>query len=193
MVFAHPYIPNDKNQQIEKIRHVAIYIDNSFSMDAEGKTGILLEAAKIKAKEITASFPADTRYLLLTNDFLPVNRRFVNSDRFIEQISQIKSTHIVRTQNEVIDKITTLLPQTDSNIVQNVFILSDFQKNTAINKKINTDKNIKIFAVLFKNQTQNNIYIDSVWFETPGHYKGKQEKLFIEIKNISPKSFVRYR
>jgi len=190
LVFAHPYIPNNKNQKVEQTQHVAIYIDNSFSMDAEGKTGILLEAAKIKAKEITVGFPVNTKYLLLTNDFLPVNQRFVSSDRLIEQVSQIKSSHIVRTQNEIIDKFTTMLPQTDSNSVQNVFILSDFQKNTAVHRNINTNKSINIFAVLFKNQTQNNIYIDSVWFETPGHYKGKQEKLFVNIKNVSAKAFV---
>jgi hypothetical protein len=35
------------------------------------------------------------------------------------------------------------------------------------------------------NKTLGNLNIDSVWFETPGHYKGKEERIHILLKNYS--------
>lgn len=190
MVFAQPYIPNKDNAKVAEVPHVVIYIDNSFSMDAEGKYGILLESAKVKAKELTDLYSQNAKYLLLTNEFILLHQRFVSSEQLVEWISQIKSTHIVRTQNEVLSKISALLPNSDTSVMHNVFILSDFQKNTIQNKDIVLQNNIKLFAIPFANQSQSNLFIDSVWFETPGHYKGKQESLHIKIKNITNESFV---
>ncbi len=190
MVFAKPYIPVGDKTKVEEVPHVAIYIDNSFSMEAEGKYGVLLESAKVKAREITGLFPAGTKYLLTTNDFLLLHQRFVSGEQLVEWVSQIGSTHVVRSLGEVLDKISVLMPNNDTNVVHNVFVLSDFQKNTLKGMPVKLSKNLKLFAVPFISQTKSNLYIDSVWFETPGHYKGKPEKLYVKIKNVSSQSFV---
>lgn len=190
MVFAQPYIPNKKNFKVAEVPYVTIYIDNSFSMEAEGKYGILLESAKVNAKEITSLFSPNAKYLLVTNEFMQLHQRFVSSEQLIEWIAQVKSTHIVRSQNEVLTKVSGLLPNNDTNVMHSVFIMSDFQRNTISNSKFELSNNIKLFAVPFLNQTESNLFIDSVWFETPGHYKGKQEILHIKIKNITDEPFV---
>ncbi len=190
MVFAKPYIPVNNKTKVKEVSHVAIYIDNSFSMDAEGKYGVLLESAKVKAREITGLFPKNTKYLLTTNNFLLLHQRYVSGEQLVEWVSQISSTHVVRSLDDVLNKISGLMPNNDSNVVHNVFVLSDFQKNILQNTPLNLSKNIKLFAVPFTSQTNSNLYIDSVWFETPGHYIGKQENLHVKIRNVSGKSFV---
>lgn len=189
LVFARPYIPAEKESKVPETSHVALYIDNSFSMDAEGKYGILLEAAKIKAKEITQLFPRNTKYLLVTNEFLALHHRFVSSEQLIDWVSQIRSTHIVRNLHEVVDKISVLLPKSDSSVVHNVFILSDFQKNLVQKNLKSSVSNCKLYAVPFFNQAEGNLFVDSVWFESPGHYVGKQENLYVKIKNNSSELF----
>jgi hypothetical protein len=189
IVFAQPYRVTEKHASIAETSYVAVYIDNSFSMDAEGKYGVLLESAKVKAKELTGMFPQNTKYLLLTNEFSLMHQRFVSSEQFIDWISQITSTHVVRNLHEVMDKISAQLPEKDSNSVNTVFLLSDFQKNLLPGKFKNLTQNLKIVALPFYNETKGNLYIDSVWFETPGHYKGKQENIHVRIQNLSNETF----
>src|SRR5258706_15952530 len=43
LAFAQPYIPATKGVVMSGIRAVSVYIDNSFSMDALGKNGSLME------------------------------------------------------------------------------------------------------------------------------------------------------
>ena len=187
LVFAHPYI-NDK-KIINTTSNTIIYIDNSFSMEAEGKYGVLLESAKIKAKEIAEQSVLNTKFMLITNDFEQQHQRFVDKEQFVEWLSQIKTSHIVTAQNEILHKISAIIKR-DTNINYNLFILSDFQTNTINSNKIDINDNVNIVAIPFKGQLKQNLYIDTVWFETPGHYKGKQEKLHIKIKNTTKDFFV---
>src|SRR5439155_13460167 len=46
LAFAQPYIPRGKGNVLTGIRTISIYIDNSFSMEALGKNGSLIETAK---------------------------------------------------------------------------------------------------------------------------------------------------
>jgi len=188
-VFAQPYIPSEKNAKVSENPYVAVYVDNSFSMEAEGKYGILLESAKVKAKELTSMFPRNTKYLLVTNEFLLLHQRFVSSEQFIDWVSQISTTHVVRNLGEVIDKISRLIPENDTINIKNVFLFTDFQKNTLKGKLTAHSGNLKFYGVPFFNETEGNLYIDSAWFETPGHYKGKQENFHVRIKNISNETY----
>ena len=47
---------------------MSIYVDNSFSMDALGKTGSLLEIAKQNAREIAMAYKPNDQFQLLTNE-----------------------------------------------------------------------------------------------------------------------------
>ncbi len=67
IAFAQPYIPENTTQNVSS-GIVSLHVDNSFSMDAEGKDGNLLEVAKNKARNIVSAFPAGTKFLLTTND-----------------------------------------------------------------------------------------------------------------------------
>ncbi len=189
LVFAHPYIPVGQNTKIAKIPYVAVYIDNSFSMDAEGKHGILLESAKVKAKELTTALPGNTRYLLITNEFALLHQRYVSSDQFVDWVSQIQSCHIVRSFNDVMQKASALLPHLDSGVINTIYLLSDFQKNIVGSLPLKVPKNLNVIALPFSGQENTNLYIDSLWFESPDHYKGKLENLHITIRNNSTEDF----
>src|SRR3954463_7435883 len=58
--FAQPYIPRNKNTLVSGTRDVSLFIDNSFSMDAVGQNGSLIEVAKKKAHDIALAYsPSD--------------------------------------------------------------------------------------------------------------------------------------
>ena len=71
--FAQPYIPSNKDVQKKANQTVAIYIDNSFSMNALSEQGQLLELARNKAVEIVLAYPAGTKFRLFTNNINPIS------------------------------------------------------------------------------------------------------------------------
>src|SRR6187401_145767 len=71
LAFAQPVIPvkNNPNVVASEKRGVSIYVDNSFSMDAEADEEKLLNRAVRRAREILNAYGADDRFQLLTNEF----------------------------------------------------------------------------------------------------------------------------
>jgi hypothetical protein len=189
LVFARPYIPVNNDVKNSGTPMVAIYIDNSFSMEAEGKNGLLLEAAKMKAHQLTEAFPYSTQYLLVTNNFEWMHQQWVAKEQFIDWVSQVQATHIFRSVNQVSDRIHSLLPSKDSTLKLNTFLLSDFQKNTIEQNVPLSLTNSMVYLVVFPNRNSANVLIDSIWFETPGHYIGKQEVLNVLVKNFSGEKY----
>ncbi|MGE4287736.1 MAG: BatA domain-containing protein [Salinivirgaceae bacterium] len=188
LLFARPYIPSANRVNSGQNPLVALYIDNSFSMEAEGSQGMLLEEAKVKSLEIIESFPPQTRFLLVTNNFNPLHMQWLNNRQVVDFIAQIKATHLFRTINQVNERVQMLIPGNDSLSRVNLFVLSDFQQSLFASP-LDTRKDIQVFALPFKSNTSNNLSIDSVWFATPGHYKGKQEELVVLIKNYSKEMY----
>lgn len=188
LLFARPYIPSANQANSKQNLLVALYIDNSFSMEAEGSQGVLLEDAKIKSLQIIESYPQQTRFLLVTNNFNPLHLQWYNREQVVDFVSQIEATHLFRTMNQVYERVQMLIPGNDSLTRVNLFLLSDFQQSL-FSTPLNGRENIQIFALPLKSNTSNNLSIDSVWFATPGHYKGKQEELVVLIKNYSKESY----
>ena len=185
LAFARPYFVDNNKAMVKRQNVVGVYIDNSFSMEASGKFGILFENAKMKAHEIANSYNYSTKYLLTTNNFELKHQQLVNKDQFVDWVSQIKTTHIIRTIDEVESLQQQVMGNIDSLSTIHQYILSDFQKNIFdISAKLKSNISQQ-YLVNFENSTTNNIYIDSVWFKTPGQHLGKQEKLMVSLWNKS--------
>jgi hypothetical protein len=189
LVFARPYIPVNHGIKDTGTPRVVIYIDNSFSMEAEGKSGILLEAAKMKSRQITEAFPYNTQYLLVTNNFELQHQQWITKEQLLSWVSQVQATHVFRTLNQVLERIQTLLPVNDSLIALQTFLLSDFQKNSIDENGNFPLKNSLFYLIAFPNNQTGNLLIDSAWFENPGHYIGKEEQLNVVVRNLSEEKY----
>ena len=188
LAFSQPFIPIEKSETFNK-NAVSIFIDNSFSMDAEGETGRLLEIAKKYANDIATSYSSTDRFQVITNDFAGKHRHFFNREEFLELLTEIESSPLSRNISEVIQRQTTdLLDKENFNKI--IYYLSDFQESTSDIGMIKQDSSVAINFVPIPSNTQNNIYIDSVWFESPVHQTNQAEKLHVKIINTSDKNYV---
>ena len=84
--FAQPFIPAKTNKVQSGTKRVSIYVDNTFSMDALGKNGSLLETAKKKAREIANAYKPSDEFQLLTSSFEGRHQRLVNRDEFFRLV-----------------------------------------------------------------------------------------------------------
>ncbi len=183
--FAQPFIPG-KTKAIQGQKAISIYIDNSFSMENTNKKGTLLENAKEYATEIVNTFNASDKFQLLTNDFEGKHQRFVSKEEFIEQLNEVKITSATRGINDVIKRQQDFL-QNSSSKNRRIFLLSDFQKNSSLINKQDIDTSITIHVIPIASSEINNVYIDSVWFESPVQQFETQQIIHASIINKSSK------
>jgi hypothetical protein len=187
--FTKPYIPsvNIIKQLSNKI--VCIYIDNSFSMNAEGEEGKAIESAKQKAFAIVDAGPADARFALLTNDLSEKHFRFYTKQEIknlIGEVEEGKKTAMLTTILSRFNNLTgNLLNDTDNKL----FIISDFQKYTTdiLNLKADTISTYNFVKVPVN--TISNLFIDTCWFETPAHHLDQVEVLNVKIVNSSEEEY----
>jgi len=183
--FAQPYIPLSKQSANPKaVNYVSIYVDNSFSMQAEGSKGNLLEEAKTKAGEIAAAYRGADHFQLLTNDFEARHRQFVNREEFTAFLREVEFSPVRRNMQDVIRRQAESFSESkgSSHIA---YLISDFQKSTSVLSQLHPDTAFTCNLIPVKANKTRNLCIDSCWFESPVHLSGQKVKLFVSVKNNS--------
>lgn len=178
--FAQPFIPVNKTDQAkEGTRGISIFIDNSFSMSAEADDEALLLRAKRKAREIVDVYGETGRFQLLTNDFEARHQRFVSREEILNMIDEVQPSPRSRPLREVLAMQKKTF--TDGRIdVPMGYWLSDFQKNIA---DFEPDTAISLSLAPLQPVKQQNVYIDSAWFERPIVFTNQTNNLFVKLVN----------
>ncbi|MBA4410323.1 MAG: BatA domain-containing protein [Bacteroidota bacterium] len=189
IAFSRPFIPLTNKITHAAQQLVVIYVDNSFSMKAEGENGYLLEQAKQNAIEIANSYRIGTQFIILTSDFLPQHQFPLNKEQFIQQVAEIKESAHSPQLSDVYSRAVQMESGTFKKLEKNVFILSDFQKNASDFEAIKPDSSVFTYLLPLKSSKTNNLLIDSCWFEVPGRKIGQSEKLFVHISNKSGQAY----
>lgn len=184
LAFAQPFVPTGQNQKTESI--TSIYIDNSFSMQAQGQDGDLLNEVKNKAIDLVKSLDENEKVNVLTSDLLAKDQRFYSKSEIIERIKEIELTPISNPLATVLGMQTDLLAKSEADANQRLFILSDFQKSTTSLTDFNKTE-VPTFYYQATGEISGNIYIDSVWFESPVQRINSPIEIFFRVKNQSKK------
>jgi len=189
IAFSQPYIPFPGNKQRADSRNsVSIYIDNSFSMEALGSRGPLLEEAKQKAREIAAAYKTSDIFQLLTNDFEGKHQRFVSRDEFYRMLSEVSISPVSRKLSEVISRQKDLFASSASK-VKSAFVVSDFQQNFSNVTSLTDDSTMSGYLLPLAAAQVNNLYIDSCWFDSPVQQAGFPARLHVRLSNSSNADF----
>ncbi|HPH81290.1 MAG TPA: BatA domain-containing protein, partial [Flavobacteriales bacterium] len=177
--FAQPVIPSSAKQRTGS-RAISIYIDNSFSLDAQAESGSLLELARKHALDIVRSYKPADRFQLLTNDFEGRHQQLLSREQFEQMLDELKPSPVSRTLTEVVKRQEDLVRQEkmDNGIL---YLLSDFQKNTSDFSTLKPDTAFDLNCIHLKAQVSDNLSIDSCWFETPFRERSKPDQLAFQI------------
>lgn len=180
--FAQPFIPQDI--AVKKGENaVSVFVDNSFSMGALSEDASLLEKAKQRAKEIITAYAVDDRFQVLTNDFSGKHQRLVSKEEAIGLVDEIKPSPAVRTISQVLNRQNqALVSGKSSNKIS--YVISDFQKNITDLGDFK-DTLLEVNLVPLQAVQENNVSIDSAWFEAPVQMLGQPNPLVVKIKNWS--------
>ncbi len=189
LAFSQPFIPADKNTNKAVSQAVAIYVDNSFSMNSQAEQGQLLDIAKNKAHEISKAYKPGTKFMLVTNGMLAKHKHVFNKDQLSQQISEITASPNVVNLSRVYNQLQNSFAFENKKINRNLYLISDFQKQTSDIESFEADTSLSTYLLPLSTQTSNNIYIDSCWFETPARKINQEEELFVKIVNRSGENY----
>jgi len=182
--FAQPYIPSAKKTLPGQISVISIFIDNSFSMEAAGAHGRLLDEAKLKAAEIASAYKADDLFQLLTNDFEGRHQRLVTREEFLEMLPDVLLSPAVKTLSQISSRQQEILSANRSG-AKFAYVISDFQQSTVMSGLPEETKGISFSLVPLRSAGARNLYIDSCWFDNPVVQLNHTSVLNVRIRNSS--------
>ena len=182
LAFVQPCLKQGKDTLIGGGTAVSIYIDNSYSMGGEAQDGILLETAKNKASEIAAAYPPDTKIQLVTND---ASYR-LSQDELKDVLGNIQLTPN-QTMVHAIMSLQDDYLQGSGAVNIHSYIISDFQRTMCdweeVARQTASDIGRRCTIVPLSADGTGNVFIDTLWFNTPKAYEGAEHTVTVRIKN----------
>ncbi len=181
LAFAQPFKPIDNRAVDSSDQVIGIYIDNSFSMDNDGKQGPLIEEAKTKARELVKSYRATDRFIVNSNTSSTITP--VNQD---DAISLIDNVEVGKTTKPIKDIVFGLNRSLTNNgtAQKHVYLFSDFQLTADSDLQEALDSNTLITAVPLQPIQNSNLSIDSAWIESPVIQLNEPIELQVKISNL---------
>ena len=180
--FAQPFVPTPGTRVRAGGTAISLYIDNSFSMEGAGKDGRLLDLAKNKALEIVNSFSPSDKFQLLTSDFEGRHQRLVSREEMTDLIQEVNVSPVSRKMSEVASRQQDLLAKSGMDN-RRAFILSDLQQSVTDISAVKNDTTIQVNIVPERAENISNMYVDSVWFDSPVRQLNQPEVLHARIVN----------
>jgi len=180
LAFAQPFISKDKAVKTGT-NQVSIFIDNSNSMMALSEDVPLLDKAKKKAEEIVNAYGPSDQFQIISHDMKGSQQRWINKENVIQAIEDIQLGPEVIELSNAYNKQKQTKPKDGNHII---YYLSDFQKSIT-DLPTEPDTTIELNLLPFQSVKENNITIDSAWFESVVPSINQNNKLFIRVKNHS--------
>jgi len=180
--------PHNKTDSIETVNNTkAIYIDNSFSMEAGDHNGRLFDHAVATARQIIKQSERDVEFLILDNSGL-LPQRALNKDEALSKIDALKISPKHKTIAAVMEDFKMFVTKQNINGML-AYLFSDFQKSAFDYAVFPSDTIVSWNFVRMQHESSNNILIDSCWIEEPIVLPRKINTLFVRLKNASQQSF----
>lgn len=185
MAFAKPYIPTGNAEKQRANNVVGIYIDNSFSMNAEGPEGKAIESAKQKAYAIVNGSQPNTKFALLTNELSEMQNRFYSKSEIIKLIGEVQENHNWVMMSTVMLRFRNMMQNFLFKTDKTIYLISDFQRFSADLSNFQPDSTNTYNFVPVPVNSVSNVYIDSCWFDAPTHHMNQVELLNVRVVNKS--------
>ncbi len=181
IAFAQPVIPLGQ-ELLKGQKAISIFVDNSFSMSALSQDVPLVEVVRRKAREIVEAYAVDDQFQILTHDFEGHHQRLVSKEEALSLIDQIGLTPSVHSLDQVLLRQTQVLrkARTPNRIG---WVLSDFQQSILPEQIESPDTSVRLYMVPLQAVQEQNIAIDSAWFESPVQMLDQTNLLFVKVHN----------
>ncbi len=169
LAFAQPFLPSKKGSGFNRAGITSIYVDNSLSMQNEIDNKTYLDFAIKKIDELLTVFQGASAHLqLLSNDFDADEHRLNTPAQLKDRSTSIELSHTSRSFGNILKRQQSLAAKHSGTGGNQYFWFSDFQKSTSGDlSSIKLDTNSRLYVVPIQAKAAQNVFVDSVWLNTP--------------------------
>jgi len=178
LAFAQPFLPKEQDV-VTGNKGISVFVDNSFSMNAQSQDVSLFEKAKQKAAEIVEAFGPEDKFQIITHDTEGKHQRLMTKDGFLTELEQVNITPNVSTMSNILSRQKQALEKFESQ-QENLFFISDFQKSIV---DMETDTLYNYYFIPLQSVNQQNVFVDSLWFDSPVQLLNQTNKLMVRVNN----------
>jgi len=187
--FAQPFFPN-KKFDTNSGTIVTLFVDNSFSMEAQTQQTSLLNEALDVAKKIVDAFSYHDEFVLITNDFSAQEAQIITKDESLSRLDLLDITPKSKTLEQLLHFNQNVTAK--SHKAQKIaYFISDFQKSQYDFSSLQKDTTQLAFLIPIENKGMNNISIDSCWFTVPVFQVGYNVGVTVRISNYGKEEVVK--
>ena len=184
LAFAQPILDGAEGADAGGARTLALYIDNSPSMELEGANGPLLEAAKSGGTALVEAAGPTDRFQVFTSDFRATDRRTLSRQEALERLAAIRPGHGAPNIVDVLLQMQDRLSDTETQ--GTAYLFTDLQSSShtldgALD--IQADSSLPVRFVTQAPVPRVNVRIDSAWFEAPMRLAGRSEVLHVRLSH----------
>jgi len=179
--FAQPFIPTGENVKTGN-NAVSVYVDNSFSMNAEKDEIPLIDIAKEKARQIINAYSETDEFQIITNDFKARQQRLISKEDALTAIDEIEVSPEVQTITKVINRQSQVFDTRDENKI--AYLISDVQ-SSIFDLSSSIDSTIEVNILPLQSVQEKNVSIDSAWLESPAPLINQNNRILVKISNHS--------
>lgn len=191
MAFAQPFLPAANNNSNSVAGINSIYLDNSLSMQNTTDSKRYIDLAVIKLEGLLEQLKNSPNMQLLTNDFGGEDYMLKNGSGLKDQLTSLEFGNTPRSLSSVYKRQNNLAKKQESEGANNFFWISDFQKSTVGSlKDIAFDSTNTVYMVPVIGAVNQNVFVDSVWLQTPFIREMQNNKLQVAFRNSGNKDVV---
>ena len=177
--FAQPFLGGEAGN-VTLTKEVRIYIDNSPSMSDR-----LNDVVKT-AENLVRSFPASARFRYFSND-MPEGTDVLTREAMLIKLRNTETSFAFRTVRELKDLQDEMAA--GPRVGSLTYWFSDFQK-TAFSEvaSVKVRESDRLYLLPTAQKTVKNVFIDSLWTDTPLPGRNVNHMLYVRIRNSGGES-----
>lgn len=184
LAFAQPFLPSQSRLGLSRQGTTSLYLDNSYSMQNEQNEKRYLDIATSKLDQLLTLFRNATSLQMLTNDFSAQEQQIGSAEAIRDRVTSVRFAHTSRPLESVYKRQRNLLASLNPGGRNQLFWFSDFQKSTAGDlSRLKIDTTDQLFLVPMNAQSTRNVYVDSVWLNTPFIRELQNNSLTVKLSN----------
>lgn len=179
--FAQPILKKGQVADTAK-KTIALYVDNSFSMQSDRDHVPLITIAKDHATRILDAHKDADNFLILTNELSGKSQRLVDlstAQQFVEDITITPEAKTISDVAVVAQRVNKRYAAGDDLML---YLISDFQKNI-IESTAPIDSTTAIKLISTRAIQENNVALLSAELEAPAAIQGVANNLIVRLQN----------
>lgn len=182
LAFARPVLSRGDNDVRTGANDVSIFIDNSFSMENSDGNIVLLDKAKMKAREIVSAYAPGDRFQLLTCDVEGRHFHWLSKEEMLSAIDDVQVSGSTAMLADIAGRQVDFL-HGGRGANRYVYMISDFQASTVEIDEMPVDSSVYMTFVPLASASGDNVYIDSIALGAPAIHLGNGVAVKVWIAN----------